>query len=144
MNQSQWLAADLIAELLLCRMVPAGPYSLWSLQAAFFTATFPFIMLLVLLIRGVTLPGAADGIIYYLYPDISRLSDPQVKAQIRCLKHLHCLLYTDTCTYTFMCTAWPFQVWMDAGTQIFFSYAVGYGFLTTLGSYNPYNNDCYK
>ncbi|KAI9548150.1 hypothetical protein NQZ68_010369 [Dissostichus eleginoides] len=47
-------------------------------KAAFFTATFPFIMLFVLLIRGVTLPGAIDGIIYYLYPDISRLSDPQV------------------------------------------------------------------
>lgn len=48
-------------------------------QAVYFTATFPFITLLVLLVRGVTLPGAMDGIIYYLYPDISRLSDPQVK-----------------------------------------------------------------
>ncbi|KAI3373244.1 hypothetical protein L3Q82_006553 [Scortum barcoo] len=81
-------------------------------KAAFFTATFPFAMLLVLLIRGVTLPGAMDGIIYYLYPDISRLSDP--------------------------------QVWMDAGTQIFFSYAIGLGFLTSLGSYNTYKNDCYR
>ncbi|XP_038564710.1 sodium- and chloride-dependent GABA transporter 2-like [Micropterus salmoides] len=81
-------------------------------KAAIFTATFPFIMLLVLFIRGVTLPGAMDGIIYYLYPDITRLSDP--------------------------------QVWMDAGTQIFFSYAVGFGFLTSLGSYNTYNNDCYR
>uniref|UniRef100_A0A3Q3FMC5 Transporter n=1 Tax=Labrus bergylta TaxID=56723 RepID=A0A3Q3FMC5_9LABR len=81
-------------------------------KVAYFTATFPYVMLLVLLIRGVTLPGAMDGIIYYLYPDISRLSDP--------------------------------QVWMDAGTQIFFSYAIGLGFLTSLGSYNTYNNDCYK
>ncbi|XP_044227722.1 sodium- and chloride-dependent GABA transporter 2-like [Thunnus albacares] len=81
-------------------------------KAAFFTATFPFIMLLVLLVRGVTLPGAMKGIIYYLYPDLSRLSDP--------------------------------QVWMDAGTQIFFSYAISLGFLTSLGSYNTYNNDCYK
>lgn len=55
--------------------------SLWFFQAAFFTATFPYIMLLVLLIRGVTLPGAVDGIIYYLYPDISRLSDPQVRSR---------------------------------------------------------------
>lgn len=35
-------------------------------------------MLLVLLIRGVTLPGASVGIYFYLYPDLSRLSDPQV------------------------------------------------------------------
>ena len=38
-------------------------------------------MLLVLLIRGVTLPGAAEGIKFYLYPDISRLADPQVQNQ---------------------------------------------------------------
>ncbi|XP_004084260.2 sodium- and chloride-dependent GABA transporter 2 [Oryzias latipes] len=81
-------------------------------KAAYFTATFPFLILFILLIRGVTLPGAIDGIIYYLYPDISRLSDP--------------------------------QVWMDAGTQIFFSYAIGLSFLTSLGSYNHYNNNCYR
>jgi len=47
----------------------------------YFTATFPYIMLVVLLIRGVTLPGASTGIHYYLYPDLDRLSDPQVCAQ---------------------------------------------------------------
>ncbi|XP_051804278.1 sodium- and chloride-dependent GABA transporter 3-like isoform X3 [Acanthochromis polyacanthus] len=36
------------------------------------------------------------------------------------------------------------QVWMDAGTQIFYSYAICLGCLTTLGSYNKYNNNCYK
>lgn len=48
------------------------------LQVVYVTATFPYFMLMILLIRGVTLPGAFDGIKFYLYPDISRLSDPQV------------------------------------------------------------------
>lgn len=52
-------------------------------QVVYFTATFPYLMLAVLLIRGVTLPGAAQGIQFYLYPNITRLWDPQVRSCCR-------------------------------------------------------------
>lgn len=52
--------------------------SLGDFQATYFTATFPFFMLLVLVVRGMTLPGAIHGIKHYLYPDPTRLADPQV------------------------------------------------------------------
>ncbi|KAM4588384.1 sodium- and chloride-dependent GABA transporter 2-like [Odontesthes bonariensis] len=81
-------------------------------KATYFTATFPFVCLAVLLFRGLTLPGAFHGIKYYLYPNPTRLADP--------------------------------QVWIDAGTQIFYSHALCLGFLTSLGSYNKYNNNCYR
>lgn len=52
-------------------------------QVVYITATFPFVMLIVLLIRGVTLPGASEGIKFYLYPDLDRLKDPEVGAPVR-------------------------------------------------------------
>uniref|UniRef100_A0A3P9LS64 Transporter n=1 Tax=Oryzias latipes TaxID=8090 RepID=A0A3P9LS64_ORYLA len=81
-------------------------------KVVYFTATFPYVMLVVLLARGLSLPGAMDGLAFYLYPDPSRLVDP--------------------------------QVWMDAGAQVLFSFGICQGSLTALGSYNRFNNDCYK
>lgn len=47
-------------------------------QVVWVTATMPYAVLSILLIRGVTLPGASAGIMYYITPNLSRLSDPQV------------------------------------------------------------------
>ncbi|TKS90829.1 Sodium- and chloride-dependent GABA transporter 3 [Collichthys lucidus] len=44
----------------------------------YFTASFPYLILFILFIRGVTLPGAGEGLKYYLTPDFSRLADPNV------------------------------------------------------------------
>uniref|UniRef100_A0ABM0MYG3 Sodium- and chloride-dependent GABA transporter 1-like n=1 Tax=Saccoglossus kowalevskii TaxID=10224 RepID=A0ABM0MYG3_SACKO len=78
-------------------------------KIVWFTTTFPYVVLTILLIRACTLPGAEDGIYYYLVPDWSKLLEA--------------------------------QVWVDAGSQIFFSLGVGISSLISLGSYNPYHNN---
>ncbi|XP_033762900.1 sodium- and chloride-dependent creatine transporter 1-like [Pecten maximus] len=84
----------------------------WTGKVVYFTAIFPYIILSVLLVRGLTLDGAREGIVYYLKPDLSRLTDV--------------------------------QVWMDGGTQVFFSYAIAANQVITLGSYNKFTNNFYR
>jgi NSS family neurotransmitter:Na+ symporter len=42
------------------------------------TVTIPLVLLVIFVIRGVTLPGAVQGLEYYFSPDFSRLSDVSV------------------------------------------------------------------
>lgn len=49
------------------------------IQVVYITATMPYVVLFVLLIRGITLPGSWDGIKAYLHIDFKRLNNLEVR-----------------------------------------------------------------
>ncbi|XP_078267992.1 sodium- and chloride-dependent neutral and basic amino acid transporter B(0+)-like [Rhinoraja longicauda] len=81
---------------------------------AYFAVTYPYVGLILLLIRGATLDGAHKGVQFYFggQSDITRLGD--------------------------------IEVWKDALTQTFLSQSVAVGGLMSLSSYNKFHNDCFS
>ncbi|XP_037108727.1 sodium- and chloride-dependent neutral and basic amino acid transporter B(0+) isoform X1 [Syngnathus acus] len=80
-------------------------------KVVYFTATFPYVVLVILLIRGVTLEGARDGIQFYIGSEsnLTKLAEA--------------------------------QVWKDAASQTFFSLSIGWGGVITLASYSKFHNN---
>lgn len=73
-------------------------------KVVWLTATMPYVVLSILLARGLLLPGAARGIAYYLQPELSRLKDTQVRdVTFAISKQMFCDSYSFFyCYYVFL------------------------------------------
>lgn len=58
----------------LCIITTYFPPLFTTSQAVYVTATFPYLVLTIFLIRALTLPGATDGLLYLFTPDVSLLT----------------------------------------------------------------------
>ncbi|TWW67453.1 Sodium-dependent noradrenaline transporter [Takifugu flavidus] len=111
-------------------------FSLWkgvksSGKVVYITATMPYVVLFVLLIRGVTLPGSMEGIKAYLHIDFKRLNNLE--------HHLSISMLVSSDEISSLN-----PVWIDAATQIFYSLGAGFGVLIAFASYNKFDNNCYR
>ncbi|XP_058840189.1 sodium- and chloride-dependent glycine transporter 1 [Topomyia yanbarensis] len=72
------LVCDVIAWLVIFACLVNGVKSVG--KVVYFTATFPFVILAVLFVRGMTLPGAMEGVRFYIMPKWNELSNLKVWA----------------------------------------------------------------
>lgn len=68
--------ALLVSWLIIMMVLIKGIHS--SGKASYFLAIFPYVIMVILLIRSVTLDGASTGIIYFFKPQWDRILEPQV------------------------------------------------------------------
>lgn len=81
-------------------------------QAVYFTSLFPYFVLTIFFIRGITLDGAFAGLKHMYTPKVEMLLKP--------------------------------TVWLDAATQVFYSFGLAFGSLIAFGSYNTPKNNCVR
>lgn len=81
-------------------------------KVVYFTSMFPYVVLTIFFVRGITLKGASAGLAHMYTPKVEKLLDP--------------------------------TVWLDAATQVFYSFGLAFGSLIAFGSYNQPKNNCVR
>ncbi|XP_032688425.1 sodium-dependent neutral amino acid transporter B(0)AT1 isoform X2 [Odontomachus brunneus] len=81
-------------------------------KVVYFTSMFPYVVLTIFFVRGITLKGASAGLAHMYTPKVEKLLEP--------------------------------MVWLDAATQVFYSFGLAFGSLIAFGSYNTPDNNCMR
>lgn len=88
-------------------------------KVVYVTATFPYVLLIILLCYGCTLDGAIDGIEEFFIPQVNNVTGSRWVGEG---------------------TIGDVQVWRKAAEQMFFSLGVTWGGLVMFGSYNKFRH----
>ncbi|KAJ8299277.1 hypothetical protein KUTeg_023337 [Tegillarca granosa] len=118
-------------------------------KVVYFTALFPYVVLTILFFRGITLPGAVDGIIFYLTPRFDKLGSAKISKEFEKKESFYFLVLKNKFCFQFLIFVINMKktciiVWSDAAAQIFFALSPAWGGLITLSSYNKFHNNCFK
>ncbi|KAK7806928.1 hypothetical protein U0070_026071 [Myodes glareolus] len=96
-------------------------------QVVYFTASMPYCVLIIYLIRGLTLHGATNGLKYMFTP-----------------KSPSPVFFSGNAIAFGMEQLANPKAWINAATQIFFSLGLGFGSLIAFASYNEPSTNCQK
>lgn len=108
-------------------------------KVAYVTCIFPSIVLVILLIIGLTLPGAWSGIRFFMEPKWDLLYQPKV-TQIND-KSETAFNKKNMKRFSFL---FFHQVWYNAAGQCFFSLNTGLGAIIMFASYNKFSHNIYR
>ncbi|XP_052753527.1 sodium- and chloride-dependent glycine transporter 1-like [Galleria mellonella] len=106
-------------------------------KVVYFTALFPYIMLTILLIRGATLEGAGDGVLFYLSPSWELLLDARVwgdaASQVFYSFGVACGSLVTLASYNKFQNNCHFDAVLVSFTDFFTSVYAGFAIFTVLG-----------
>ncbi len=102
-------------------------------KVVYFTALFPYIVLTIFFVRGLTLEGASAGVAHMFTPD--------VRCYISKIERCYVFLNLAICYLKLDLLMSP-TVWLEAANQVFFSFSLAFGSIIGFGSYNPIDKNC--
>lgn len=117
---------------------------LLDLKVVYFTSMFPYLVLTIFFIRGITLKGASAGLAHMYTPKVNSLFLLSFPTRF----FLRFLLTVGekkrSLFYRQIEKLLEPTVWLDAATQVFYSFGLAFGSLIAFGSYNTPDNHCVR